>query len=100
MIYDARLKKGNVKMNKVFYEIDNQECAEIRELFEKKLAYENLIKIISPNEYEEVYNRLISEYGKVVDLFNKWWNKIFVKYKCIPGNYTVDFDSTIIVKEE
>lgn len=87
-------------MRDVIIELEQQECDTIRELFEKKLALENLAKIITPEENSAIYERLIIDYGKILHLFNDWWDNIFKKYQCTPGNYSVDFSAHSIVSAE
>lgn len=87
-------------MSNIIYKIEQHESDTIRELFEKKLAFENLAKIISPEANPIMYERLVSDYGKTVRLFNNWWDDIFKKYHCAPGNYSIDFDSNYIINTD
>lgn len=73
--------------------IKDSECQEIQELYEKKLAYENLTKILSPNQNNEMYNRLITDYGVVIRQFSEWWDRIFATYNLSSGEYYIDFSS-------
>ena len=70
----------------------------IRDIYEKKLALENLAKIIKPDENPEMYHRLIADYGSTMHDFEDWWNGIFRKYEVEAGNYNVDFRSNQIFR--
>lgn len=87
-------------MKDVICELEQQECDTIRELFEKKLALENLAKIIIPEENPAMYERLLVDYGKTIHLFNDWWDNTFNKYQCVPGNYSVNFSDHTVVSVE
>lgn len=87
-------------MSKVICKLEKSELDAIRELYEKKLAYENLSKILSPSEHGEMYQRLISDYGSVVRQFNSWWDDIYEKYDLPQGHYFVNFSSAEILVAE
>lgn len=87
-------------MKKVVFKIEQQECDEIRELFEKKLALENLTKIIAPQENPDTYSKLIDDYGRVIREFNEWWDALFKKYQCEQGNYLVNFTDCVVESAE
>ncbi len=78
-------------MNEQTYQLEEQEISQIRELYEKKLAFENLAKILKPEANPEMYQRLVADYGEAVHAFDNWWSTIFQKYSVEPGNYSVDF---------
>lgn len=78
-------------MNEIACNITEEETTEIRNLFEKKMALENLAKIITPSENEEMYQRLVADYGITVHEFNQWWEKILKEYNLPSKNYSVDF---------
>lgn len=77
--------------------ITKNECTEIRTLHEKRLALENLAKIISPSQMPELYERLVSDYGPVVAQYEDWWSSIFKKYQMAPGTYVVDFENLELI---
>lgn len=87
-------------MAKVVCKLEKSELDTIRELYEKKLAYENLSKILSPSEHGEMYQRLISDYGSVVHQFNSWWDDAFAKYELPQGHYFINFSSREILADE
>ena len=78
-------------MTEMICAITREETSSIRDLYEKKLALENLAKIISPNENNELYERLVADYGATVHEFNNWWTDILKKYNLPGDNYIVDF---------
>jgi CXXX repeat modification system protein len=53
----------------------------IKDLNDKKIALENLIKIIKPNDNESLYNSLIVNYNKTYSQYQDWWNNISIKFK-------------------
>lgn len=74
------------------------ECDAIENLYEKKVALENLIKTIDIESNEGIYNRIISDYGKITIEFNDWWEKIFVTYSIKDGNYHIDFENKQLIE--
>ena len=80
-------------MDTMRYQITKAECQEIRNIHEKKLALENLAKILKPDTMGEMYDRVISDYGQIVMQFDDWWTKIFKKYDLPAGHYSVDFEN-------
>lgn len=87
-------------MSKITFAIEQQECDEIRELFENKLALENLAKIITPEANPMTYDKMIADYGKVLREFNEWWDRIFNKYQCKQGNYCINFTDCLVESTE
>lgn len=86
-------------MEKVIFELSDNELAEIRNLYEKKTALENLVKIVEPAN-EELYTRITSDYTKVLSLFQKWWEDMSKKYQwehSESGHWTVNFDTKEII---
>lgn len=66
-----------------------EEIKLIEDIYERKVALENLTKIIDIKD-EEIYNKLIQDYAKTIKNYENWWKKITVKYN-LNGNYMVDF---------
>lgn len=87
-------------MRKVIHELSDSELEEITGLYEKKMALENLVKIIDANgpSFEVLYNRLISDYGEVSRKFEAWWRKMHTTYNWPNGNWSVDFEAAEIVQ--
>ena len=54
------------------------ECSNIEELLEKKIALENLLKILS--ESQEVYEKVDRDYKNIVEEYEKWWIDTSDKY--------------------
>lgn len=85
-------------MKPLVYDLDEAEVNSIREIYEKKMALENLAKIVVPDENQEMYTRLITDYGVTLHDYEDWWNTIFKKYSVKAGNYNVDFRSNQIIQ--
>ncbi len=78
--------------NKVIWNLTDKECDEIQDLFEKKNAYENLIKIIDTNN-KTIYEKLIADYSKTLSDFNNWWSHYSKKYSWEGQNWFIDFEN-------
>ena len=85
--------------NKIVHNLSDEESKKIEELYEKKLAFENLIKIVD-GENEKIYNKLISDYGNLLKEYNMWWDSMRQKYEWEGSNWRVDFDNKTIVLVE
>lgn len=85
-------------MGKVVWTLTKEELNEIQELFEKKLALENLIKIIDPTN-EKMYIKLTTDYGQNMRLFQKWWSDISRKYKWEGGNWSINFETYEVLSQ-
>lgn len=85
--------------NKIVHNLSDEESKKIEELYEKKLAFENLIKIVD-GENEKIYNKLISDYGNLLKEYNIWWDSMRQKYEWEGSNWRVDFDNKTIVLVE
>ncbi len=77
---------------KIVGSLTEEECNEIQDLFEKKNAYENLIKIIDVDE-KNIYEKLIKEYSRTLSDFNKWWKDYSRIYKWEGQNWVIDFEN-------
>ena len=64
---------------KIVGKVTEDEKREIQELYEKKLALENLLKIIDSSN-EQMYVKLVADYGSTMRLFQEWWNKMHITY--------------------
>lgn len=58
--------------------LTQEECSNIEELLEKKIALENLLKILS--ESHETYKKVNRDYKKIVEEYEKWWRDTSDKY--------------------
>ncbi|HGD0225270.1 TPA: CXXX repeat peptide modification system protein [Streptococcus agalactiae] len=54
------------------------ECSNIEEILEKKIALENLLKILS--ESQEIYKKVVRDYKNIVEEYEKWWRDTSDKY--------------------
>ncbi len=86
-------------MSEPIYKLTDEEASTIRDIFEKKLALENLAKIISPSENNEMYERLISDYGATMREFNDWWSSTIAAHHLPPDNYAVDFIEKQLIQQ-
>ncbi|MDU5211597.1 MAG: CXXX repeat peptide modification system protein [Clostridium sp.] len=77
-------------MDRVIYQLNKDELEEIEELNEKKVAFENLLKCIDPDN-ERLYEKLMKDYTKTIKEFNKWWENMKHKYSWDGNNWAVDF---------
>lgn len=64
-------------MNKSVCILSKDDCENIRVIYEKKLALENLSKIIFPQQNPDMYDRLIADYGKIIHDFDDWWKMTY-----------------------
>lgn len=81
---------------KEVWQLNDNEFREIEDLFEKKLALENLTKIVSTDN-QMLYDKLIKDYGKTIHLFNDWWSRMSQKYRWEGQNWWLDFDTKKIM---
>lgn len=85
-------------MNDVNCTLTESEISAIRDLFEKKIALENLAKVISPRENLEMYEHLLADYGSTVKKFNDWWAVTIKRHGLLPSiEYIVDFDNNQLI---
>lgn len=82
-------------MQKVVFELSDAEVIEIRQLYEKKVALENLINIVNPSN-DDLYARVTTDYTNALSLFQKWWHDMSIKYhweQADGGHWVVNFDT-------
>ena len=58
--------------------LTQEECSNIEELLEKKIALENLLNILS--ESQEIYKEVDRDYKNIVEEYAKWWRDTSDKY--------------------
>lgn len=58
--------------------LTQEESRNLEELLEKKIALENLLKILS--ESQEIYKKLDRDYKNIVEEYEKWWIDTSDKY--------------------
>lgn len=81
------------------YQLSEEEFQEIENLYEKKLALENLVKIIDASK-KDLYERLIDDYGVTVRNFNAWWAQMSKKFNLDSENWYVDFEKQMMVEQK
>lgn len=85
-------------MGKVVWTLLDEEKNEILNLYERKIALENLSKIVNP-ENEKLYNKFITDYGKALSEFQSWWNRTSKKYQWEGSSWRIDFDTNEVIME-
>ena len=81
-------------MGKIVGRVSEEEVKEIREIFGRKNALENLIKIVNPNENNQLYEKLIYDYNEILQKFQMWWSEKGDYYAwegCEDGVWNIDF---------
>jgi CXXX repeat modification system protein len=80
--------------------LDKNDLEKIENLFEKKIAFENLIKVIDLDVQENLYDKLMKDYTDVNGSFNRWWQDKIKEYFLDGKQAYVDFEeSTLYVWE-
>lgn len=84
---------------KVIWKLSKEDFNNIQDLFEKKLALENLTKIIDVKD-SELYEKLVKDYGRTLHEFNNWWSVMSKKYKWEGSNWWVNFDTQEVISQD
>lgn len=74
--------------------LTQEESRNLEELLEKKIALENLLKILS--ESQEIYKKVVRDYKNIVEEYEKWWTDTSDKYiwESIENSFwSIDFKS-------
>lgn len=82
-------------MEKYVWKLSEEEVSEIRKLFEKKVALENLVKIIDP-ENQKLYAKVTEDYTTLLSQYQGWWGTMSQKYnweRSEKGGWTVNFET-------
>ncbi|MDG7581360.1 CXXX repeat peptide modification system protein [Streptococcus pneumoniae] len=58
--------------------LTQEESRNLEKLLEKKIALENLLKILS--ESQEVYKKVNRDYKNIIEEYEKWWRDTSNKY--------------------
>ncbi|CNE48842.1 CXXX repeat peptide modification system protein [Streptococcus agalactiae] len=58
--------------------LTQEESRDLEKLLEKKIALENLLKILS--ESQEIYKKVNRDYKNIVEEYEKWWRDKSNKY--------------------
>lgn len=77
-------------MEKVVWTLSDEDKDRIQNLFERKLALENLSKILEADN-NELYERLVKDYGRTCREFNQWWQDMSQKHRWEGTDWRVDF---------
>ncbi|MBN2532781.1 MAG: CXXX repeat peptide modification system protein [Spirochaetales bacterium] len=93
--------KETAREKKEVGNVTSEERDEIKALFERKNGISELTRSlinIPKSELEDsyLYEKLITDMGKVASRFQKWWDTMHEKYKweSIPGyKWEIDFDT-------
>ncbi|MDO4971674.1 MAG: CXXX repeat peptide modification system protein [Bacteroidales bacterium] len=76
-------------------QVTAEECAEIKQLFERRNGLGELAKILTPDN-EALYEKLVKDMGVTGAKFQQWWDEKAAKYqwKSAPnGNWEINFDT-------
>lgn len=81
--------------------VTGPEKEEIKLLFERKLALNELIpalnsNLLSKEQRDELYEKIIADIGKTTSYFQAWWQEKAKKYNwkhTENGNWHIDFES-------
>lgn len=86
-------------MSKIAWKLTENEKKEIEEIFEKKKALENLMKIL--NEKNEIYDIILKDYSDTLTIFEDWWKVNMNKngYEKFSNLY-VDFTNCQVLIDE
>ena len=74
--------------------LTQEESRNLEKLLEKKIALENLLKILS--ESQEIYKKVNRDYKNIVEEYEKWWRDTSDKYiwKSTDNSFwSIDFKS-------
>jgi len=83
-------------MSRTVWTLSDADRKEIQDLYEKKLALENLTKIIDADN-QKLYDKLVSDYGNTIRLFQEWWQTTSQKYEWEGQNWSIDFNKSEVI---
>ena len=89
---NIELIKEKAMDEKAIWVLKDEEVYVIEELFEKKIALENLIKILEPYN-QELYEKVLIDYGKVCLQYNDWWNHMKIAYQWPGDQWRINFST-------
>lgn len=81
---------------KEVWKLNEEDFKKIQDLYEKKLSLENLVKIIDADN-QNLYDKLIADYGKTINQFNLWWNTMSIKNNWEGKDWWLDFETKKIM---
>ena len=84
--------------------VTKDECDEILKLYERKLALKEILPsldsgLLSNQQKDELYEKIIMDTGKTNLKFQSWWDEKSSKYhwkSAEKGQWTIDFDTNEI----
>ncbi len=84
---------------KVVWKLSDKDFEDIQDLFEKKLALENLTKIIDVKD-TELYEKFIKDYGKTLHEFNNWWKRMVQEHNWEGSNLWIKFETQEVISQD
>lgn len=76
-------------------QVTAEECAEIKQLFERRNGLIELAKVLTP-ENEALYEKLVADMGTTGTKFQQWWDDKATKYQwknVAGGNWEINFET-------
>jgi CXXX repeat modification system protein len=86
-------------MGNIIWTLSEEDKKIIEELYEKKVALENLIRIVDPGN-EKLYQKMIEDYSKVTAKFNNWWQTTSRLYNWVGQTWSVDFTTGNVFEQK
>lgn len=84
---------------KVIWDLSDEDFKIIESLFEKRLALENLVKIVEPSN-TELYEKVVADYGKTMRQFQGWWTTMSTQHQWPGMNWWVNFETQQVMSAE
>lgn len=82
--------------DKVIWDLSDEDFTEIQDLFEKRLALENLINVVDVKN-TELHDKVVKDYGETLHKFNDWWPAKKAQYNWDGDNWWLNFDTKQIM---
>jgi len=76
-------------------QVTQEECNEIKALFERRNGLNELAKILTADNVE-LYEKLVKDVGETAVKFQNWWDRMSEKYQWKSsenGNWEIDFET-------
>lgn len=84
---------------RVIWDLSDEDFKTIENLFEKRLALENLTKIIEPSN-TELYEKVVVDYGKTMRQLQVWWTTMSTQHQWPGTNWRVNFETQQVMAVE
>lgn len=84
-----------MQTKKVIGQVTTEERNEIQTLFERRNGLNELAHILT-TENEDLYEKLVKDFGETGAKFQDWWNRMGEKYNWESvegGNWEIDFET-------